>query len=226
MSETAALRHAAWVARCVGRAETAPLQPEDVRRLAQYLRVVELEAGERLSELGAAPSSVCIVRHGRLDLIVPGPQHPVIIQTLHPGDIDGDIQLLLDMPMPYEARAGLPSVCLILPEAALNGLLLQQPHLARRWLTSVSQRLARSHNRLATLLGRPLNAQVAQVLLDEDDNGVVHIAQVTLAAMLGAARPSVNRVLRGLEERGAVQLQYGHILIVNPQELENAAQDR
>ena len=225
MSEMAALRDAAWVARCVGRAETAPLHPEDVGRLAQYLQVVELGAGERLAELGAAPASVCIVRHGRLDLVVPGPHHPVIIQTLHPGDIDGDIQLLLDIPMPYETRAGLPSVCLTLPKPALNRLLVQQPHLALRWLTSVSGRLARSHNRLTTLLGRPLTAQVAQVLLDEEDDGVVHLAQITLAAMLGAARPSVNRVLRGLEERGAVQLQYGQILIVNPQELEKAAQE-
>lgn len=218
--------HAAWIARCVGRADTAPLHPEDVARLAQYLHVVELAAGERLTALGAAPASVFIVRHGRLDLVVPGPHHPVIIQALHPGDIDGDIQLLLDIPMPYETRAGLPSVCLILPKPALNRLLVRQPHLALRWLTSVSARLARSHNRLTTLLGRPLTAQVAQVLLDEvDGDGVVHLAQVTLAAMLGAARPSVNRVLRGLEERGAVQLQYGHTLIVNPQELEKAAQE-
>lgn len=225
MSDMAALRDAAWVARCVGRAESAPLHPDDVRRLIQHLHVVELAPGERLTELGAAPTSVCIVRHGRLDLVVPGPHHPVIIQALRPGDIDGDIQMLLDIPMPYETRAALPSVCLLLPKQALNRLLIQHPHLAFRWLTSVSGRLAKSHNRLTTLLGRPLTAQVAQVLLDEDDGGVVHLAQVTLAAMLGAARPSVNRVLRILEERGAVQLQYGHILIVNPRELEKAAHD-
>lgn len=223
--DDAALREAAWVARCVGRAESAPLRPDDVDRLADLLEVRELPAGHRLNGLGAKPEHVCIVRQGRLELSVPTRGQSVIIQTLHEGDVDGDIQVLLGVPMPYETRSGTSAVCLILPAEAFDTLLLRHPHLARRWLTSVSQRLARSHNRLVALLGRPLPAQVAQVLLDESLDGAVDLPQATIAAMVGAARPSVNRVLKSWEAARTVQLEYGRVLLTNPPALERVARE-
>lgn len=75
-------------------------------------------------------------------------------------------------------------------------------------MTSVFQRLARSHARLTGLLGQPLDVQVAQLLLEESEGDAVALSQATLAAMLGARRPSVNKVLRAFEERGWVELGY------------------
>lgn len=56
----------------------------------------------------------------------------------------------------------------ILPDRAparLYVLLASHPTLSKRWLTSAAQRLAQSHNRLTSLLGDPLEVQVAQLLL-------------------------------------------------------------
>jgi CRP/FNR family transcriptional regulator, cAMP and macrophage regulator len=41
------------------------------------------------------------------------------------------------------------------------------------------------------------------------------LPQRTLAAMLGAQRPSLNKVLRELEEVGAVKLGYARVEIVD-----------
>jgi CRP-like cAMP-binding protein len=212
---SAALREALWVSRCVGQPETAPLQPTDIQDLARYLHVRNLEAGEPLHRLGAAPSAVCIVRDGCLELAVPSSSSRIVIQTLRAGEIDGDIQLLLGMPMPYETRANTATTCLLLEHADFEELLATHPPLSRRWLTSVAQRLARSHSRLANLLGQPLEMQIAQLLLDESVDDVVALTQTTLAALLGVRRPSVNRVLRRLAKRGLVQPSYGSVHIVN-----------
>jgi CRP-like cAMP-binding protein len=102
-------------------------------------------------------------------------------------------------------------------------LLSTHPLVSRRWLTSVSQRLARSDDRLTSLLGEPLEVQVAQLLLDESVEDVVNLPQTTVAALLGARRPSVNRVLRRYVRGGLVELGYGRVRIVDRAGLEATA---
>lgn len=213
--QAAGLRDALWVSRCVGRAAATPLRLEDVQELARFIRIRTLAAGEPLARAGDVPTAVCIVREGCLELAVHGSTGRMVIQTLRAGDIDGDIQMLLDMPMPYETRANVDTTCLTVDRRAFEELLATHPQVARRWLTSVSQRLARSHSRLTSLLGQPLEVQVAQLLLEEQVDGVVGLTQTTVAALLGVRRPSVNRVLRRFAGRGLVALSYGRVQILD-----------
>jgi hypothetical protein len=77
-----------------------------------------------------------------------------------------------------------------------ESLLATHPTIAGRWLSWVAGRLAASQARILGLLGRNLSAQVAQLLLDEQHDGTVELAQRTLAAWLGVQRPSLNKVLK------------------------------
>lgn len=83
----------------------------------------------------------------------------------------------------------------------------------------MAQRLAHSHNRLTSLLGEPLEVQIAQLLLDESVDDVVVLPQTTVAALLGVRRPSVNRVLRKFARAGLVEVSYGKVHIIDPQRL-------
>lgn len=210
---SAAYREALWVSRCVGRAESVPLRLEDVDGLARFIQVRTLAAGEPLLRAGEEPTAVCIVKEGRLELAVQRPDGRAVIQTLRPGDVDGDIQLLLGLPMPYETRAGVKTTCLLLERADFEQLLATHPVLSRRWLTSVSQRLARSHARLTSLLGEPLEVQLAQLLLEERVDDRVLLSQSAVAGLLGVRRPSVNRVLRKLARAGVIEIGYGQVRI-------------
>jgi len=55
--DDAAMRAAAWVARCLGRGETAPLRVGDVESLARYLQPRWLRPGEVLFAAGKPPES-------------------------------------------------------------------------------------------------------------------------------------------------------------------------
>ena len=79
----------------------------------------------------------------------------------------------------------------------------------------MSQRLERSHSRLTSLLGQPLEIQVAQLLLEERVDDVVSLPQTTVAALLGVRRPSVNRVLRKFARGGLVEISYGRVQILD-----------
>lgn len=221
------IRDAAWVARCVGRGAASPLAASDVAALAGTLVPVELRAGRRLFGPNATDEpGVWIIRSGHVELAVPSGRGRVVVGVLRPGDVDGDIPLLLGMPLPYTARTLDAVDCLHLTPSDFETLLARHPAIARRWLSSIAQRLATSHERLIALLGRPLPAQLAGLLLDEADDAVVELPQRTLAAMLGVARPSLNKVLKGFERRGHLSVGYGTVRLLDPAALRRVRDGR
>lgn len=222
----AEVRQAAWVARCVGRKETAPFGERDLAAPASYLSARDLDAGEILFRAGEPSSAVFIVQEGGFELFVGSGRRRVIVQLLEAGDVDGDVQLILEMPHLYTSRALDRSRCLELPAAGFERLVAEHPAVARRWLSSIGSRLANSQRRILELLGRSLPEQLAQLILDEAVDGRVRLTQQTLAAMLGVHRPSTNRVLREFEGRGIVDLHYGEITIRHPDLLEGIATGR
>ena len=215
-TEDALIRQAAWVARCVGRGDTAPLRPEDVTALAATLTIRDLEAGTVVFKAGEPAGGVWILRDGSVELSAGSGRRKAVVQLLRPGDVDGDIQLLLGMDMPYSGRALSPATGLFLARGAFEELLATRPPVARRWLSSVAQRLAHSQARILALLGGSLTAQTARLLAEEAAGGQVALPQRTLAAMLGVQRPSVNKVLKDLERDGLIRIGYAAIEIVDP----------
>lgn len=95
--------------------------------------------------------------------------------------------------------------------------------LARRWLSSVAARLAHSQMRILHLLSGDLREQLAQLLLAEERDGAVLLPQETLAALLGARRPSVNKTLKDFEAGGLVALAYRRIRLLDHAGLERIA---
>ena len=216
VEEDALIRQAAWIARCVGRGEAAPLRPDDVAALAGTLRLLEFAPGEVVFGAGGLSAGVWIVRDGRVELSVGSGRRRAVVSVLRPGDVDGDIPLMLAMPMPYTGRAVAEARCLFLASDDFERLLATRPPVARRWLSSVAQRLAASQARVLGTLGRSLVEQTARLLADEADDGRVELPQRTLAAMLGVARPSLNKVLKGLERAGLIRTGYAAIEILDP----------
>ena len=207
----AQIRQAAWVARCVGRGQSAPLRPDDVTALASTLAVRTFPPGSALFRGGEQAPGVWIVRAGRIELAVGSGRRRAVVQLLRPGDVDGDIQLLLEMPLPYTGRAVSEVTSLFLARQQFEELLAARPGIARRWLSSVAQRLAASQARILALLGGSLTAQAATLLAEEAVDGRVELPQRTLAAMLGVARPSLNKVLKDLERDGLIRIGYSTI---------------
>lgn len=212
----AQVRHAAWVARCVGRGVSAPLHPDDLSALAGTLQAKEFTSGTVVFRAEQPADGVWIVRQGQVELAVGSGRRRAVVDVLRPGDVDGDIPLLLDMPPPYTARALTDSTCLFLDRDAFDRLLATHPAISRRWLSSVAQRVSTGQARLIGLLGLPLPAQLAQLLLDEAVGARVELAQRIIAAMLGVQRPSINKILKEFERDRLISIGYAVIEIIDP----------
>lgn len=192
-----------------------PLRQEDVAALAQTLESRQFDSGAVLFTAGQAPTGVWIVRRGQVELAVGSGHRRAVVAVLRAGDVDGDIPLLLEMPMAYTARALDDCTCLFLDRVAFETLLKTHPNIARRWLSSVAQRVSAGQGRLVAMLGRPLPEQVAQLLLDESVDGSIRLAQRTLAAMLGVQRSSLNKVLKDFERERLIAIHYAGIDITD-----------
>jgi CRP-like cAMP-binding protein len=209
------VHEAVWMARCVGRGEWAPLSDADLSDLGNRMESVELEVGTPLFPQGEVSRGVWVIREGRVELAHRDGTRRVVVAIMHPGDVDGDISLILRTPVPYSGRAIEPVHALRLSEENFEILMRSSPALARRWLSSVAYRLAHSQQRVLQLSGRDLSAQLAGLLLDEERDSAVVLPQETLAALLGVCRPSVNKVLRSFERKGLVRTSYGRVELVD-----------
>ncbi|MGI8616093.1 MAG: Crp/Fnr family transcriptional regulator [Actinomycetota bacterium] len=217
-------REAWWVARCVGKGEWAPLSNGDVEDLAARLSTRSYEPGEQLFAQGQPPDGVYIVREGRVELVWRGSmRRRLIVQILHPGDIEGDICTIMGAPPPYSARAIDLVEALVISTADLESLLATRPQVSRRWLSSVAARLVHAQHRILQLQDRDVREKVALVLLDEARDDVVELPQESLAALLSVRRQTVNVVLRGLEREGLVTTAYRSVTITDRRGLEVAS---
>ncbi|MBI4259732.1 MAG: Crp/Fnr family transcriptional regulator [Actinobacteria bacterium] len=211
------LRHAAWIARSLGRGDLFPFTDADISELAATIGVSRLPAGTRLLGAGKLVEAVSIVEDGEIEVYHRAGVRKVVLQVLREGDLLGDLPFFCHMESPYSARA-LTDVTLIrLDGDQLERLLSTRPVLCRRFLYSLASRIERMTRRLLGVTQGDLRRQVSMLLLDEtEERGpVLSLPQSTIAELLGATRPSVNRVLKQLEAEALVRLSYRRIEVLD-----------
>jgi CRP-like cAMP-binding protein len=219
------LRHAAWMARHLGRGDLFPFTPEEVAELATTIGVDRVEPGTRLLGAGGPVEFIGIIEQGEVELSHRAGLRRVVLQILRGGDLLGDVPFFCRLPAPFTARALTEVMLIRLERPSLDRLLAARPALAQRFLYSLASRLDRMQQRLLQLTRGDLRQQVAALLLGEggEDGNPVRLPQATLAELLGATRPAVNRVLKGMEAEGLVHLGYREVEVAEPRALERIA---
>jgi hypothetical protein len=77
----ARIREAAWIARCVGRGEAAPLTAGDLAALAQVVHNRNFEPGSAIFTAGHTGGQVWILRHGRIEVSVGSGARRSVVQA-------------------------------------------------------------------------------------------------------------------------------------------------
>ncbi|MFV1989575.1 MAG: Crp/Fnr family transcriptional regulator [Acidimicrobiales bacterium] len=210
-------RYGAWLACCLSRGSRSPLGENDVELLVEEMGEVRYAGGTFVFKQGEPAARVHVLRSGAIELSRTLKGRRVILQTLRPGDVFGDVPALLGEPEPFDARAINDCTVLSMDTDALFKMLQTRPLVARRWFISLAERMAGLQQRLVDLLAGGIESQLASILLREaDDIGRVSATQGSLADMLGVQRSSVQRVLKSLEAAGLIEQQYRRIQIVDP----------
>lgn len=211
--------HAAWLARDFGRREMAPLTASDIEVLSRTFQPMEVKAGTKLLAAMRLPDAAYIVEAGEVELVMRRGARRLVLGIARAGDVIGDVPLLCDMAPPFSAIARTDAKLLKLERAALQDLLEKYPAISLRWLSSLVRRLEQAQRRIVALMVGDIRARTLAILGEEllaAGRSEVRLSQGEIAALLGATRQSVNRVLGQLSSEGLINQQYGKIEILDP----------
>jgi CRP-like cAMP-binding protein len=108
-----------------------------LKALAKLTRVVQIEPGEMLITAGAMSSDAYLISAGSAEM--KGRNGRTV--QFGPGDVVGELGLLLDRPRNATVRATTPLECLALSRGDLKAAVETSPELGWRLLETVAERL-------------------------------------------------------------------------------------
>lgn len=206
--------------------------PDDVlARLADACVRRSYRRGQYLWYQGDEDARLVVVASGLLKVVLGSEQgDEVVLTTLGPGETLGEIALLDGAPRSASVVAVEPTTVLLLARTTVLELLARHPAVLDALLRSLGALVRRLTEQAGDLVFLDLGARVAKLLLRlAEAHGAgstvldLGLSQSDLAAMVGATRPAVNRVLQHLVTRGVIKVDGQMIALLDVAALQRRA---
>lgn len=189
---------------------------------------------ETVLHQGEPGAAFHLLASGRVAVRVTTPDgETVILSVLSPGDFFGEQALLGPRHQRTASVVALePVETLALDAARFESLRREQPSVERFLVEVLAAQVRRLTAHLVEALHVPAEQRTLRRLLAlahqyRTPNGggavVVPVTQQDLATMAGTTRPTANRVLRAMEDAGALRLARGRIEVLDVQALRTEA---
>jgi CRP-like cAMP-binding protein len=146
----------------------------------------------------------------------------IVLTTLRPPEVFGEIAVLDGAPRSASVVAVEPTLALVLHRAGLLDTMRASPPVVEAVLAALTGLVRRLTETAADLAFLDLGGRLAKLLLSLDTrregppSGAVldlGLTQADLAAMIGASRPAVNRVLHLFAQRGLLEIDGQRIVL-------------
>jgi CRP-like cAMP-binding protein len=213
----------------------AGMGQESLHAIARNLRARRFRRGEVLFHEGDPGDALFVVTSGAVKVVVPSEEgEEAILVTLRRGDFLGELALLDGAPRSASAIALEPTEALTLPREQFRDLVASEPAIRDALLAALSGELRRLTTHVAELhfldLTGRLAARLARLAEEHGErlaDGAVRLdaplTQSDLAAMIGATRQSVNKLLGEFEAEGLLKIERDSIVVPNLVRLSSAA---
>jgi CRP/FNR family transcriptional regulator len=205
------------------------MSEQEMQRVAAMTRMTRHSRGE-LIYLPADPSnSIYFLKEGRMKFTgLSEDGDEVLLDIIGPGEIFGEAEAIQETPRTTSAQA-LDDVLLCeMGRTDFEALLATYPKMSLHVLKLVGFRLKKVEAQLLNLICKDVSTRVREALVNLMDvesisrpNPRVRIGltQQDLADLIGASRQETSRSLRELEDSGALELKYRHIIVTAPHKL-------
>lgn len=194
----------------------APLPAEVLDALAVAAKPHRWGAGEVLFQRGDAGDWLVALTEGQVRIAVATPGgRELVLRYAEAGEMLGELALFDAEPRSADATAVGPVSGLVLTRAAFRAVAAMHPSLYDSALAHLSAMLRGTTDQLESIALYQLQARIARFFLfafrqlhgpDIPQGAALDlgITQGGLAALMGASRPKVNRVLSDLKAAGAL----------------------
>lgn len=212
----------------------AGLSRTEAAELLDRTSVRTLQRGGALFRQGDEADALFLVEAGHVSLVVGTPGgDEAIVRVLGPGDHVGELALLTAAPRRTSALALDAVRVRVLCKRDLALLHERHPAVERHLLAALVTETDRLAGALTDSYFLPVADRVVRRLLElaavygpEQDRVVVPLTQDELARMVGTARPTINKVLRQMQDRGLVQAARGRVALLDVPALQRAGDGR
>ncbi len=210
----------------------AGLRAPELEALAQKVRQRRFREGEAIFHRDDPGAALYLILNGRVKIHNEGADGTdIIITVMKAGDFFGELSLLDGSERSADATTMEPTEMLMLTRSDLEEAIERHPRIAMNMLASLATRVRSSTNSIETLSALDVRGRVARVLLDLAEkhgepvsNGTrinVKLTQGELAALVGASRESVNKVIGQYRRRACLEYDDDkhRLILLKPAEL-------
>lgn len=210
----------------------AGLSESELAVVAERVRQRRYREGDTIFHRDDPGVALYIILSGRIKIHnETGEGADMIIAVLQPGDFFGELAVLDGDERSADATTVEPSELLMLTREDMHDIIQRHPKIGINLLMTVAGRLRRTTSALQAVSTLDVNGRVAkQLLVLSEQCGIVttrgveiamRLTQSDIAALVGASRESVNKVLGFFRRRGWVDFDERHrLIILNRDELE------
>ncbi|MBL8519795.1 MAG: Crp/Fnr family transcriptional regulator [Betaproteobacteria bacterium] len=197
------------------------LEPAQLASIGAHAALRVYEKGELIVKQGEVADSFYILAAGQVKVFISKDEKDVIVGTLVAGEFFGEISLFDQEPRSASVEALERCYVQQLSYKSLQKVLDRSPHIAKKMMQGMTQRLRHADRQISTLALMNISGRVSRALLElaivSNGQRIVGqpFTQKNLADMIGASREMVNRTLRALNEAGYIEIHRKSITILN-----------
>jgi CRP-like cAMP-binding protein len=215
----------------------APMSDELRGRMEKRLVRRSFERDEYLFFEGDPAEWLVFVAQGQVKMIKHSESgRETILATFGPGQIVGEVGVLIGDVYPATAQALEPSLTFSLRHDEYVQLVRSQPDLAWALIVELGRRLQRAHETIRSLAVEKVERRVARVLLrmasttgERLAGGAVSItlplSRQDIADMAGTVIETAIRTLSKFQKQGWIETREGRIILLHPHELVAIAEE-
>ena len=206
------------------------LTPIELDALTKLLRQSEVKARSVVCRQGDPGNSFYVVLSGLLKVVTASEDgHDVVLSMLGPGMTFGEIALLDGKPRSASVVASQTSTIATIDRPSFNRFLESHPEARDKLIVALCGRIRTLTDRVEDLSALEVPARLARTLISLSETlgsemqgkRYVHarISQGEIGSMVGAARESINKIMRQWEDRGVITVVDGRVQILLPETL-------
>ncbi len=206
------------------------LDQDELRELGAVARRRAYEQHEVIFHRDDPGNTLYVIRTGRVRIFLTSPEgQEVALALFRAGDAFGELALFDGQARSASAMAIEPVVTYAIQRQDFMSIVMRRPRMALQLLAILSQRLRQTDAMVESLLFLDVHGRVAKKLLElAETHGVatpegvrieMKLTQSDLAALVGASRESVNKVMSYLLAKRYVSAEKRKITVLRLAEL-------
>lgn len=203
----------------------------ELRQIATDIVERKFQSGETIFREGDPGQVLYLVKSGQVRIFVNGldGSETSVILMGQPGQMFGELAVIDGLPRSATAVALNDTILYTLNREAFRSHMRRTPQFGLNFMQELSMRVRYNTVQMDSFASLGVPQRLARKLMELAQNyGQVHqngvyinmtLTQTDLASLIGATRESINKSLRDFRRRCWIEVDQGHITILDPEAL-------